>query len=246
MSHQALRRVMIRLLHDPALVDAVHADVVGALADVDLTAEERGWLVAVPRAAWHTDAERPHRVLDALRDEFPASFALAPSRAEAFFRSLHFHAAVQTRGSLALAFGAHMAEDPDVRVTTVACLESATASVRRAPVRIASSPAGNLRLTPAARVVRVRRHGAALLAAVRERRTPPSLAPHDEVVLVLRVPDTAEVTIEPLPEGLAHVLARAGAETPRARLVDLVRAAGAGATEADGIVDRLVADSILL
>jgi hypothetical protein len=246
MSHRALNRVAIRLLHDAALVDALYADPVRALAGAGVTPEERAWLVAVPRVAWRTDPERPLRVLGALRDEFPASFVLAPTRAGGFFGSAHFHAAVQERGSLALAFGAHMGEDANIHVAAVARLETATATVRRAPTHVPPSPSGRLRLTPAARVVRIPGNGAALLAAVRDGRTWPRLDPIDDVVLVFRVPVTAEVTIEGLPDGLAHLLARAETEAPRERLSEVLVALGADASAAEAVLDGLVADSILV
>ncbi len=55
MSHAQLQRVVVRMLHDPELVDRVYADPDAALADVDLTADERSWLVAPDRRSWATD-----------------------------------------------------------------------------------------------------------------------------------------------------------------------------------------------
>ncbi|MCW5893357.1 MAG: hypothetical protein KIT14_22820 [bacterium] len=91
MSHLALQRVTVRLLHDPAFVAALYADPERALAGTDLEARERTWLLATPRAAWGTDRARPARVLAALRDEYPVATALAPARAAAFFRPPAFH-----------------------------------------------------------------------------------------------------------------------------------------------------------
>jgi hypothetical protein len=246
MSHTALRRIAVRLLHDPTLLRALHEDPSRALAGITLSPEERSWLLAVPAAAWSTDADRPRRVLSALRDEFPASFALAPARAEAFLRSPHFHAAIQDRGSLAVAFGEHVAGQGDETVVAVARLETATAIVRRAPVRVPPSPPGWLRLTPAARVVRVARGGAALLAAVREDRPLPRTDPDDEPLLVLRLPATLEVTIEPLSDALAALLTRAESPRPRSTLEVLVRSLGGEADATASIVDDLVADAVLV
>jgi len=85
-SHVALRRVMIRLLHDPVFATAVYADAESALAGVDLSATERAWLTAPPPAAWQTDSARPARVLAALAEEFPATVTLAPAHAAGFLR----------------------------------------------------------------------------------------------------------------------------------------------------------------
>src|SRR5262249_43492594 len=90
MSHLALRRVMVRMLHDPAFTAAVYADPAHALAGVDLTTLERRWLAEAPPAAWRTDPERPARVLAALLDEFPGAAGRAPARVARFFTSEHF------------------------------------------------------------------------------------------------------------------------------------------------------------
>lgn len=246
MSHTALRRVAIRLVHDPGLVDALRSDPVRALAGLELSPEEIAWLLAVPAAAWRTDPERPRRVLAALADEFPTSSRLAPARASRFFASRHFHAAVQERGSLALAFGALMAEDSDPRVVALAALETATAAVRRAPVRPAPSPAGHRRLTPHARVVRVRQDAPALLAALRAGGTAPALGSADEDVLVLRAAPTSEVTIESLSPELAAVLRRAESAMPVDALVGVACSLGADPAEARELVESLAADAVLV
>jgi hypothetical protein len=246
MSHTALRRVAVRLLHDHDLARRLHEDPSRALDGVALSPEEVAWLLAVPAAAWRTDPDRSRRVLAALYDEFPASFALAPARGEGFFRSAHFHAAVQDRGSLALAFGTHMIEDADGDVAAVAHLETETAIVRRAPLPVAPSPAGELRLTPAARVVRVARGGAGLLAAVRADQPRPRLQSGHETLLVLRVPGTLEVTMEPVSDPMAELLDQAITVQPRARLENVVRSLGDHADDPATVIDGLVADGILV
>jgi hypothetical protein len=246
MSHTSLRRVAIRLLHDPHLVDALHDDAAAALAGISLSNEERAWLLAVPRAAWRTDPERPRRVLAALHDEFPAAFAMAPARAERFFRSPHFHAAVQDRGSLALAFGDHMAEDDDERVSSIARLETAAALVRRAPARIPSSERGWLRVSPAARVVHAPRGATEGLAAVRAGRAHAGLRAPETAVLVLRSVASGDVTMEHLSQPLAALLFRATTPTLRAALEAQVVADGADAAEAVTVLDELVSAAILV
>jgi hypothetical protein len=245
MSHTALRRVAIRLLHDAELAAAVATDADRALAGLDLTASERAALAAVPPAAWRTDPARPPRVIAALRDEFVATVALAPERAERFLQSPHFHAAVQERGSLALAFGAYMAEDPDLRVAEVARLEAAIATVRRAPRRIAPSTAGSVRRTPAGVVLTVRAGAAALLRALRAGAVTPPLATGSEHVLALRAAD-GDLTLEPLTDELAAVLGAADRETPRGLLVDLVASLGASREDAEQVVDDLASGGLLV
>lgn len=246
MSHTALRRVAIRLLHDATLVQRLADDPAGALAGADLSAEERAWLLAVPPAAWRTDPERPGRVLAALREEYVAATALAPARADAFFRCRHFHEAVQERGSLATAFGRHMAEDADARTAAVARLELAMAAVRRAPRRIRPSAPGRLRLTPRAALARLPHGTSDLLAALHAGRAPTPLGPADERLLVVRAADGLEVSLERLDDDVAALLERALPGASRTELVRLATSLGADPEAASAVVDGFVADGLLV
>ncbi len=143
MSHVALQRVMVRMLYDPGFARRVLGDPDGALAGIDLTAEERGWLLGPDPRAWRVDSERPVRSLNILLQQYPAAGALAVRSAEgpgpllAFFGSAPFHASVQERGSMALAFGDYLADQaaagsvPDRRVTALARLEQAIVRLHR-------------------------------------------------------------------------------------------------------------------
>ncbi len=246
MSHVALRRVVVRLLHDPTLAGRLADAPDDALAGVDLTAEERGWLAAVPAAAWRIDPDRPRRVLSALRDEYATTSALAPARAERFFASSHFHGAVQERGSLAIAFGRHMADDADARVVSLATLETAMARVRRAPRRPPASAPGSLRRTPSALVVRVPAGTSDLLAALRSGTTHPTLGTAEEILLVERDPSSDEVTIEALEAGLAAVLEHAARPVDPSELGEVACALGADAAESRALIQRLIADRLLI
>jgi hypothetical protein len=139
-----------------------------------------------------------------------------------------------------------MAERGDAAVVAVARLETATAVVRRAPAYILPSPPGQLRLSPAARIVSVPQGAAELLAAIREGRPSPSAGPEDEPVLVLRRPVTFEVTIEPLGDALAELLGRASTAEERSALQAVVRSLGGEVDDADAIIDELVADAVLV
>lgn len=114
MSHHTLERVFVRLLFDPALVDAMHADPDAALGQLDLEPHEREQLLAVDRRAWRHDPLRRPRTLRTLVEEFKTSttLALAETRSlsslDAFFSSREFHGAVQERRSMALAFAAFL------------------------------------------------------------------------------------------------------------------------------------------
>lgn len=245
MSHVALRRVMIRLLHDPSFADRVYADPARALAGVELTADERAWLLAEPRAAWRTDPARPGRVLAALAEEYPATTALAADHAASFFVSAEFHEAVQQRGSLAAAFGAYAMRASDARVRVLARLELAIACARRAPRRV--PPAGaRLALAPSARVLRVPAGALALLAAARAGHPTGRLADGEEAVLVVAPPDGGEATAEALAPALAAMLEHAVDGVAREALLAEARRLGADPGEDAEIVDGLVADGLLV
>ena len=124
---QALQRVIVRLLFDPVYV----ADVYGGGPTPELSADERRMLLATDRRAWGTDPYRRSRGLRALIEEFPVSSAVASGGGahlkalDAFFSSPSFHAAIQRREHLALAYGAWLGDDP------MAVLETALARARR-------------------------------------------------------------------------------------------------------------------
>jgi hypothetical protein len=247
MSHLALRRIMIRMLHDPGFAAAVYADATGALAGIDVAAAEIAWLTREPRAAWRTDADRPLRVIAALAEEYPAAVALATEHAAGFVRSREFHAAVQERGSLALAFGAYLMRASDRAARAVACLEQAIAAVRRAPRVPTPSATGWLRLTPRAALRTVPEGTLAFLERMRDGHDGGRLGAAEETVLAELPPESDDVGLELVEPGLAAILRRAAdAECARDSLLAAARAEGADPGEDAEIVDRLVADHLLL
>jgi hypothetical protein len=159
-SAQALQRVIVRMLFDPAFRQRVYAEPAAALQDVELTAEERQWLLTPVPQAYGTDVHRRSRALSGLLEEYPVAGALAVrgrqglARLQGFFGSASFHQCVQQRGSIAAAFGAYLqsppfAEHPDI--SCMAALELRIVRVRRAlPISppLASGTATRLRLAP--------------------------------------------------------------------------------------------------
>ncbi len=246
MSHTALRRVAIRMLHDPAFAAAVYDDPERALVDVELTARERAWLAAAPPAAWRTDPDRPARVLAALRDEFPAAAPLAPAHVEAFFRSAAFHHAVQHRGSLALALSTHLQECGDPRVVHLAKLEGAVARVRRAPRAATPTGGDRLRLTPRAVVVRTVAGALALLQARRRGEPGGPLGDATEHVLVVRAVAGDDVSLEEASPGLVALLEAAVVPIAREKLHAVARGLGAEPGEEAEIVAALTVDGLLI
>lgn len=143
MSHVALQRVMVRMLYDPEFTARVLAGDERALDGVPLSAEERACLREPDPRAWRVDPERPTRSLGVLLQQYPASVALAVRSAGStaplaeFFRTDRFHRAVQDRGSMAMAFGEHLAAISadgtlrDRRVLALARLEQAIVRLHR-------------------------------------------------------------------------------------------------------------------
>lgn len=142
MSAMALQRVVVRMLFDSALVDALYAGDLHALADLPLTTEERSWLTRPDRRAWGADPWRRARALTGLLAEFPASAALAcasdpdASALDAYFSSAIFHFAIQSRLSLAQGFA-----------DWLCTRSSSVASWLHAVVRIEAAQAGCARAT---------------------------------------------------------------------------------------------------
>ena len=245
-SHLALRRVMIRLLHAPKFAAALAADAERALAAEDLTPTERRWLAEVAPAAWHADRDRPARVLAALAEEFPLTLRLDATRAAGFFAAPEFHEAIQRRGSLALAFGAHLGRSDDPRVRALARVESAIAAIRRAD-QVDGTTTPGLRLSPRARVVSA--PAGTLDLAVALRAAGPlgaTLGPGTEVILAFAAEPGGNVTLEPLEPELAALLDLAAGGCGRAALLAAARRHGAEAGEDQEIVDRLIADGLLV
>ena len=138
MSHHALQRVVVRMLHDPGFVQALPQVSPEALG---LTPQEHAWATAVDPRAWRTDPYRRSRRLTSLIEEFPVSSAYIVRLAnaetlDAFFSSPFFHDAVQARSVLAHAFGRYLVDLPagDDTSRALSTLEGAIAQVRRAVV----------------------------------------------------------------------------------------------------------------
>lgn len=142
MSAIVAQRVVVRMLFDAVFRDRVYADPTVALDDLELTPEERQWLVTPDPRAYGTDAYRSSRALAGLLEEYPVAGALAircpqgVQHLHRFFASTLFHQCVQQRGSMADAFGYYLGSHAFADHPEIACLaevERGIAQVRRAP-----------------------------------------------------------------------------------------------------------------
>lgn len=242
MSTAGVQRAIVRMLFDPSFADAVYADAARALADTDLTALERGWLVRPDRRAYATDPARPARALHALEGELPAATAWARGDGRdplAFFRSPALHACIEGRGLLVTAYAAWLATVGSAAVRTLAALEGAVALARRGVV----PPAGpRLVRSPRTALVITADGALAWWDAVRAdpaaRRAPPGGA---AVTALVEVTADGRTTAEELPDGLAAVLTAATTAQPRAALVTVAVSLGLDAADADALLDELLA-----
>lgn len=154
MSHVALQRVVVRMLHDEVFARAVYDDPLAATGDVELEDHERRWLVAPDPRAYGVDPLRRSRALTGLLEEYAVSCAaivraLGRTRAstvlDAFFSSSTFHACVQNGDSLAGEFGTWLGGTEPVRtsapLSAIVALERAIVRARRAREHARSRPA---------------------------------------------------------------------------------------------------------
>jgi hypothetical protein len=141
MSHRAQQRVLVRLLHDPSLLQRLREDPL-QLRGLGLTEEEQRELVSIDIRALQTDPLRTHRVLQALVEEYKLSTTLLLAHRrrfavlESFFQSAHFHKAVQGDRALVMAFGAFLIEQgPLDGLAELVSYERAFVEARRGVLR---------------------------------------------------------------------------------------------------------------
>lgn len=271
MSAKHLQRVVVRMLHDPALVEAVYADPERALADVPLTAAERRWLVAPDRRRWAADPMRRTRALRALLEEYPTAGALAARHhgldaLDGFFSAPAFHRCVQDRGSLADAFGAWLEGFDPAELRALAALERGIARVRRARRPEAPAPVADRtrrwRTAPWAwgaalpggalaawhrRRAQLGAHPdgplAALLDPAFDLGAPAPLAAHaPEGVVVER---TDDVAVGDAPAPLGALLATLSTPRPWPEVAAALEALGAEPHELEEVAADLLADGLL-
>lgn len=162
-AHHAANRVVVRMHHDPAFVEAIHAAPAALLGPLGIPEELQRSILAVDRRAFLVDPQRRLRIVRTLADEFPGGTTLllaATRRATpllSFCSTRHFHDTVQQRGSLATAFAAHLTEllasTPALppHAADVVRLEAHKARARRDLQAPPTLPAGHVACAPGVR-----------------------------------------------------------------------------------------------
>ncbi|MBM4369237.1 MAG: hypothetical protein FJ102_23700 [Deltaproteobacteria bacterium] len=217
-----LKAVVACLHHDPARVARLHEG-----DDLGLSAEEAGWLRAVPRAAWGVDPMRARRVAGALIEEFPQTAAIVGrDRVMEFCASAAFLSVCEGEGNLASAFAGW------VDAGSTARLEGAMAQARRGGVAVVEVPASVMSAWQArvdgALAERVA-HGARLSRPPEE----------GDGAWVLAESRGGDVSVAELPEALARLVIYGLLGRTREELVEEARRLGAE-DDAEVVVDELL------
>lgn len=114
MSYHTLQHLVVRMLFDPAFVNSVYQNPEQALADLNLSEQEKKQLLSIDPRAWNHDPLRRLRTMRTLVEEFKVSATLVLSETrrlsflENFFSSKIFHKFIQDRKSMALAFAEYL------------------------------------------------------------------------------------------------------------------------------------------
>ncbi|MEC8025779.1 MAG: hypothetical protein VX223_17740 [Myxococcota bacterium] len=271
MSTTALQRFIVRLQLDAGLCRRLATNPNNTLRGIDLSADERGWLLDSDFRAYTSDPLFAPRVLHAIVGEYAASSGLAVGHSKqgsrvllAFFRSERAHRAVQGGQSLSLAFcdwlisRVTMGVWSDARIAELARLEQTMARLRR-PFAVRGA------LTTLVDTVRTRvgtsilyseildgltSHGdttTAALQGVGENRFVARLQAGMEWVLcrtTYRGP-AGRQSLEVLPDALAALIETAASGSTREQVLARARALGADAGEDEAIIADLESDQVL-
>jgi hypothetical protein len=269
LNHITMQRVIVRMLYDAEFAQRVYDAPHKALQDLALTADEIAMLHNADPRAFRLDPLRRARSLEALLEEYPASGALiahsTPHRSalDAFFSSEVFHACIQDRGRLAVAYGAYATElghrwnRPDI--VAFAALETAIATCRRVTPPVQGSP---VELASGISLIRIRQGAleaygdllnqlaskglSAVAAVVSTDLTlhPMELEQHDVTVLLENGPDGPSLSV--LDKSLATLLLFASKGAEYSDFLAKIRVCGGEPGEEDDIVQSLISDGLIV
>lgn len=264
MSHRALQRTLVRLLHDPSLVERFQSMGGEALEEPDLSEEELGWLVEADPRAFRTDPYRQGRVMTSLVEELPTSSALASGRLDggllSFFSSPLFHEHVGRDRPLRLGFADHLSQTGE-DVETLVAIERSLMEARRARPRLNREigipggvtwipvPKGGLEFYEAiwsALATTGKPVVEAVLTLERAALPGARLDLDDERVLLIEPDDSGGFHVGEVPSGLAAVLEAARTHGTRRLCHQAALDSGAETSEASEIIDEMISEGLLV
>ncbi len=263
MSYHALQRTLVRLLHDPTLVERFKRSGPTVLEEPELTPDELSWLEAADPRAFTTDPYRQGRVLTSLVEELPTASLLASSRLAGglsdFFASVDFHQTVREDRPLRLGLGRHLAQTGEDARALVA-LETKLMEARREQARPTGelcvaqgvswlrSPSGTLELYEALWIALTRTARPlveAVLTVSRAQRPVTSLGLDTEEILLIEPDGTGGFHVGQIPSGLEAILKAAQDHGTRRACHEAAIVSGADADETPEIIDEMISEGLL-
>ncbi len=233
------------MLYDPDFVIAVYQDARAATADVDLSDDQRGWLVRPDRRAWTIDRQRRARTLTALIEEYPAATHMVDP-ADAFFSSATFHDCIQQRGSLAIAYGDYLIDRFGHRawVSPITRLEQTAARLRRAaPAKVAQ---GLVVLNHRVLALSEPTGSAAVYAMALRGGSPPGECSAQSEPLLAELRSDGSIDLSGASAELVRLLNAAVTPIAQGDLEAVARQLGCSAREARELIAELLHDGLLV
>ena len=260
------------MLIDPSFSRAIFTSPSDALAGLELTDDETGWLLNSDPRAWRLDPMRRTRMLQSLLEEFPVSAALTlqhdghAEHLDAFFSSPQLHQAVQTRGLLSRAFGRYMATLEVRGLAPIRAIEASIVECRRgdeAPALpsgwIGLASAHDILRLPSGSLERYVSYSGTLARESAERGSPvleTMLSDGFTLVDAFAPPSATHeyILVEPSPDGprlgevseaLGALLEAAKPGVARSTLLNVACTLGAEPDEAEELLQELSAEGLL-
>ncbi len=267
MSFLTVERFVVRLLHDPALLDEIRHNPERVLGLDTLNAEELGWLYNTDERALRADPHRPARALQALLEEFPVSAALAapgvPEQLIVFFRSENFHRAIHTRQFLYEGFGDYLEQYGTGNAQIIVPLERAIGKARRtASTPGKPVPKGSMQTRPGVLPLCLEERALPLYQVLRSQLFDSSkglieaLQAHTQHAMpkhlggenwtLIEADENGNTALGTAPKALCQLLLRAQEPTPRSELLNRALELGAESPEeASELLEHLQDENLL-
>jgi len=266
MSAQALQRMLIRVMFDPSLLEALRSEPEQVMGMESLSTHELTDLLSQDPRAFRTDSHRSSRHLQALLEEYPVSvhhFTQGnPGRLLSFFSSARFHDAIQQWTSIRKAFERYLVEQAPPEFEPLISLEGAIATSRHSSQNEDPLSPGHWRLGPSKGLVQTPSGLCAkyseLLLPMKEThilealKSPPgsalNLSGKKDSWALIEKNEAGELEMGEIPESLAQILLEIEhKEVPHRELVDIIISLGADhREEAEEVLQSLRGEGLLV